>query len=296
MQDEVTKVFKPIVQPLNKTAEKSISSKQQDHSTAIKSKNSLFSIVQDDEEDDDYDEESEDSQKSEPQSQFYDTEQNLSPTFRDALHSTQHEHVLVKDSTSLAAASSLDNVVQKYLNDILEGDFHSDNSYGVRKLTNGYKFGNDLIHFTTDKINIGDKQYDQIAGLIELLFMKKPNKNPIENSDIAIYQEIAENTNLLRKSFKPNTSFKNPTYNNKFKIYLSNLLPPTMLDKSGSGLPKFMIARQKEYPLDLRYWDDPNELVDRLRLLIAERSAGNNNHDNEIHAIVEELREAKIIF
>ena len=69
-----------------------------------------------------------------------------------------------------------------------------------------------------------------------------------------------------------------------------------MLDKSGSGLPKFMIARQTEYPLDLRYWDDPNELVDRLRLLIAERSAGNNNHDNEIHAIVEELRESKIIF
>ena len=57
-----------------------------------------------------------------------------------------------------------------------------------------------------------------------------------------------------------------------------------------------MIVRQREYPLDLRYWDDPNELVDRLRLLIAERSAGNNNHDNEIHSIIEELREAKIIF
>ena len=40
MQDEVTKVFKPIVQPLNKIAEKSISSKQQDHSTPTKSKNS----------------------------------------------------------------------------------------------------------------------------------------------------------------------------------------------------------------------------------------------------------------
>ena len=69
-----------------------------------------------------------------------------------------------------------------------------------------------------------------------------------------------------------------------------------MQNTSGSGLPKFMILRRREYPLDLRYWDDPNELVNRLRLLIAERSAGNNNHDNEIHSIIEELREAKIIF
>ena len=58
----------------------------------------------------------------------------------------------------------------------------------------------------------------------------------------------------------------------------------------------FMVAKPKEFPLDYKYWDDPNELVDRLRLLVAERSAGNNNHDNEIISIIEELREAKVIF
>lgn len=66
--------------------------------------------------------------------------------------------------------------------------------------------------------------------------------------------------------------------------------------KEGTGLPKFMIAHSKASPIDYMYWDNPNELVDRLRLLIAERSAGNNNHDNEIHAIIEELREANIIY
>lgn len=43
------------------------------------------------------------------------------------------------------------------------------------------------------------------------------------------------------------------------------------------------------------YWDDPNELVDRLRLLIASQSAGHTGHNNEIISIIEELREANII-
>ena len=43
------------------------------------------------------------------------------------------------------------------------------------------------------------------------------------------------------------------------------------------------------------YWDNPNELVNRLRLLMASKKAGHNNHDNEIISIIEELKEAEII-
>ena len=42
-------------------------------------------------------------------------------------------------------------------------------------------------------------------------------------------------------------------------------------------------------------WDDPTELVDRLRLLMAEQQAGNEAHSNEILAMVEELREVGYI-
>lgn len=48
--------------------------------------------------------------------------------------------------------------------------------------------------------------------------------------------------------------------------------------------------------MDYVYWDDPNELVDRLRLLLAERAAGNPSHINEIISIIEELREAGIVY
>lgn len=43
------------------------------------------------------------------------------------------------------------------------------------------------------------------------------------------------------------------------------------------------------------YYDDPNELVERLMLLVSSKSAGNTNHDQEINSIVEELRERSII-
>lgn len=43
------------------------------------------------------------------------------------------------------------------------------------------------------------------------------------------------------------------------------------------------------------YWDDPNELVERLYLLHCSKEAGNTGLDNEIISIVEELREAGYI-
>lgn len=298
IQDEVSKVFKPIVQPLNKMVGESTKFEKQVHSTPIKSKNSLFSAVhpQDDDDDDDAEYETDYFQKSEPVSQLHQSKKNLSPDFHQALHSTTHEHLqqAPKDSPSLSAASNLNDIVTKYLQDLSDLDFHSDSTYGVRKLTTGYKFGSDNIHVTGDKINLGARQYDTTPGLVELLFRKNPDATLIQDADISKYQEMARNTNLLRKHYKPDTSFKNPTFSKKFDTYLSNLRSTTS-NKAGKGLPEFMIARRKEFPLDFRYWDDPNELVDRLRLLIAERSAGNNNHDNEIHAIIEELKEAKII-
>lgn len=45
----------------------------------------------------------------------------------------------------------------------------------------------------------------------------------------------------------------------------------------------------------LTYWDDPNELIERLRLLTSSTSAGHTGHNNEIISIIEELREANII-
>ena len=47
--------------------------------------------------------------------------------------------------------------------------------------------------------------------------------------------------------------------------------------------------------MDYVFWDDPNELINRLRLLLAELEAGNQSHTNEIHSVIEELKEAGYI-
>ena len=61
------------------------------------------------------------------------------------------------------------------------------------------------------------------------------------------------------------------------------------------GLPKQKIAKSRNTTIDLVYWDNPNELVDRLRLLMAEKQSGNETHTNEIFSIISELGEASYI-
>ena len=69
-----------------------------------------------------------------------------------------------------------------------------------------------------------------------------------------------------------------------------NIIKP-LFKTVGSGLRQ--VTGNK---IDYVYWDDPNELVDRLRLLWLSRLAGNSGVDNEIDSIIEELRESGIIY
>lgn len=63
--------------------------------------------------------------------------------------------------------------------------------------------------------------------------------------------------------------------------------------KRGKGLEKNFIPYNENIVYE--YWDDANELCERLKLLSASKSGGNSNHDQEINSIIEELREIKII-
>jgi hypothetical protein len=66
--------------------------------------------------------------------------------------------------------------------------------------------------------------------------------------------------------------------------------------KQGKGIePKYMKLENNK-KTSFVYWNDVNELVERLRLLVASKSAGHSAHDNEIMSIIEELREERIIY
>lgn len=72
--------------------------------------------------------------------------------------------------------------------------------------------------------------------------------------------------------------------------------PSTKSSKLGRGMISTeLIHFDKDKHTSYKYWDNPNELVERLHLLIASKSAGHSGHTNEIISIIEELQEANII-
>lgn len=151
-------------------------------------------------------------------------------------------------------------------------------------------------------ISINDKNYELTQGLKELLLRNKPNLTLVTEKDKTEYKEILINTNAHKRDYDPNGQFKGdkglkycaiikPLFsqqNNGTKDFLEKL--PKL--KIGGHLPE--LKRYKSNT-DYVYWDDPNELIERLKLIIASRNAGNSNHDNEIISIIEELKEAGII-
>jgi len=76
----------------------------------------------------------------------------------------------------------------------------------------------------------------------------------------------------------------------KYKNIIASLLSGKRIGKS---IPHTVTLNDNK--IDYVYWDNPNELVDRLRLLEASRQAGHNTHDNEILSLIEELREISLI-
>ena len=157
----------------------------------------------------------------------------------------------------------------------------------MRSLTSGLKIDDKPISFANDKIRVGNEQYEKTPGLIELSFKKRPEIGLVKESDTRNYQQIVWNSNAHRKNYKFNSSLRKGA-----EPKVADYLYPLMEDKSDQG----RLNMVSNAPIDYVYWDDPNELVERLRLLLASRAAGSNSHVNEINSIIEELREAEIIY
>lgn len=187
--------------------------------------------------------------------------------------------------------------IPDYIQLLLNGNVQTlDVTYGVRKMRdNSLKIGSSDITFKDNNIIISGKKYQSTPGLMELLFLKEPHDNLITDDDLKNYAKILKDTNAYRKYYDSREPIRENT-SKKYKNYVSKVLK-IYNRKSGTGLPlPFKIARRDAHNIDYVYWDDPNELVERLKLLMAETTAGNNNHANEIQSIIEELREAEIIY
>lgn len=175
-----------------------------------------------------------------------------------------------------------------------EQEVDLDQKYGVRKLLQGLKIGNSKISFDTDQVHVVGKKYKATPGLLELLFKKSPDTSILKSTDKQNYAEIALATNVHRSGYNADKSIRRDVKSAKYNTFIAQHAESPR--KRGGGLPKHKIARKAGQTVDYVHWNDPNEIVDRLRLLIASQAAGNTSHSNEIVSIIEELREAKIIY
>lgn len=158
----------------------------------------------------------------------------------------------------------------------------NDVSYGPHVDGETLKLGQkNLTLGKNDEIQIADKIWKGTPGLFQLIFKKNP-KN-YTHQDLAFYSEILDFTgshlNSARK-IKSNAGFK-----------YTQIIGPLYKSKKGGKLNMNFNSKKMEYV----YYDSYDELIDRLRLLVADKEAGNTSHDNEILSIVEELEEGKII-
>ena len=175
--------------------------------------------------------------------------------------------------------------IESYFTLAASSPTHVDNLYGFRfdDESMDWKIGDSKVVVKGNDLYINDKYYEGTPGLYELIFMKNPNK--YTQDDLQRYGEILADTNAYRRNYSKSGQITG-SKSKKYKNIVSRLLPR----QSGMGL--MQVSNKK---MDYVYWNDPNELVDRLRLLVASQQAGHNNHTNEIVSIVEELREANII-
>ena len=301
VQDKVNKVFKPIIEPLNKLVESSNVKKKQklQHSTPEASDISDEDDTEDDEawkfatanQTDTYD------FKGKP---VEDNSQNFANhPFQHSSKTSNEPSLLIKDDRpkmepandkdndkNYISNNGADNIshkerksIARYLNQVKNKDSRVDMAFGVRKLTRGYKFGDSSFSHDGEFFKIKGEKYKITPGLTELMFQKQPNPELLTEEDIDLYRNLVVRTNANRKNYKAD---KSPRIDksNKFQTYLADLI-------TGSGFK----VMKKDDVTEYVYWDDPNELVERLKLLDGEKAAGNNNHDNEIQNILEELKE-----
>lgn len=173
----------------------------------------------------------------------------------------------------------LGHIAGKYIGLYITGDSNIDKTrMAIRHTGRELMIGNTKVEIDNNDLIIGDKEYEGTTGLYELLFMKVPDETKIKPQDVKNYKDILDRTHARRRAYSADLQIQGAKSYKYRKFVL------------GKAYKDFVKARP-----NLVYFDDINELIDRLKLLIASKDAGHTGHENEILSIIEELREADII-
>ncbi|XP_030763180.1 uncharacterized protein LOC115887810 [Sitophilus oryzae] len=239
---------------------------------------------------------------------------------------------LTKSESYEQYLASFDPLVRSFVDMSIKSERELDHTHGlVHDIdTEKWKIGNSVVDFVGPDIKVNNIRYEGTPGLYELLFFKEPLE--YKSQDLENYMDILNRTNAYRRNHDANNQIQGTSdskYLTIIKPYLvkkgiikertasepsmtsrfNKPLPPALQrpktrqqssvrKKVGAGRLKkdipYMLNFSKK-KTDYVYYDDINELVERLKLLISSQMAGHSGHNNEIISILEELREANII-
>lgn len=233
--------------------------------------------------------------------------------FRDLIKSDSSKHSEYYDFIDDAPKSEQENddtLLSLKKEDVLDIYDNINVPFGIRSENKKLMMGNAVVQLSLSTkakekqyiVTVNNNKYELTAGLRELLMRNKPDLKLVTEKDKVVYKAMLINTNAHKRDFNPSGQIKGDKglkYREIIKPLFSQLnndnqnFPEKLTKlKTGGYLPEL---KKYKSNTDYVYWDDPNELIERLKLLIASRNAGNDNHDNEIVSIIEELREAGII-
>lgn len=168
----------------------------------------------------------------------------------------------------------------------MNGDGDLDTKFGVRAVAGDLMIGASKLTISGNALTLDDtKKFIGSEGVYELMFMKKPKAELYNQTDLNTYSEIIKYSNAFRRNYVHDE----PIAGNKSYKY-TNIIKPLIHSDSRMNMIQLI-----NHNIDYTKWDDPNELVERLRLLFAARDAGNNSYNYEIILIIEELRKARIL-
>lgn len=224
--------------------------------------------------------------------------------------------------------------IDKYYRNTDEEPRDVENGVQLDTDTEKFSLGDKEIRFLDNgDFSINSNIFKGTRGLYELLFMKNPSSTYIKKDDVVAYKRITSLVNLfkLNKRRASESSFASPSgaqtliLPEKYMLYVKASSRSKSRSKTaGSSSSRTMTLRSKSQPAkksggkitklsafgnyggnllktfskrekDYVFFDDYNEIVERLKKLVAAQMAGNTSVNNEIISIIEELREANII-
>lgn len=181
---------------------------------------------------------------------------------------------------------------------IMDGLGNFDTKTGIKYNIEASKLsiGNKDIQLNGKDLSVNGLRYEGTPGLYELLFKKEPLG--FKKEDEINYIDIVKRSSALHRDYDPDKQMQGTRsykYQNIIKKYVEGNQKSKKKPRSATwtGRGNELVVDKKT--LRYVYWDNIEELVDRLVLLHASKQAGNTSHNNEIISIEEELREAGVI-